>query len=599
VRRAPWAAVVLLAALAGCTTHPPPDDPPTPPPPPAPPASPAIIDGKWVPALRGATNCCNDEATPDLDEGLVDGWTLITPAALDRIKGPGTVNWTHLRLGPFSEIVDASLSAFSGRDAQRARLLQASVRRYGAGLEILDDARVAGLAAQERGIYVEWDVVDHWALATHGMNFYGDDCSVTHAAPPQRYLDWIKAVVEATWDLPGTYNLGNEGFRCRPLPEWERGLYDALKAALAAKGVSRPIGSTVTVSDTRTAFDYRTYHGWQIPPANWSRDIPAMLTETDNRSHDAAAWAALARAIEAAGHYVSIWRGPESWDSQNGAINAMPRLGEAWPPDDQPPPAPTTDCDGEPGPLTGTTEKTHGTAVNEVMRDLTGCPIGSTCLLGDIPQQTWFADVVKALRARGLCAGQHNPGHTDEIAVAADQWAKREGFHVFAGDDSPGPVPPGGARRVVVWSPGAARPTYFAPEVLPPPPPDPFGCPAPRPLRVWDDNRPHWKINAHQVNRVIDTTAVTVAQEPFCRAIGMSPMADGTLRAECPMRPEDWPVAGERLACERYIAEGDWVLDARNGASCVANPENSAQFFPNGGNCRLCNPAKSVCSGWF
>jgi hypothetical protein len=297
-----------------------------------------------VPDLRGATNCCNDEATPDIDEGLVDGWTLITPAALDRIKGPGTVNWTHLRLGPFSEIVDASLSAFSGRDAQRARLLQASVRRYGAGLEILDDARVAGLAAQERGIYIEWDVVDHWALATQGMNFFGDDCSVTHAALPQRYLDWINAVVEATWDLPGTYNLGNEGFRCRPWPEWERGLYDALKAALAAKGVSRPIGSTVTISDTRTAFDYRTYHGWQVPPASWSRDIPAMLTETDNRSHDAAAWAALARATEAAGHYVSIWRGPESWDSQNGAINAMPKLGEAWPPspDPTPPPPPST-----------------------------------------------------------------------------------------------------------------------------------------------------------------------------------------------------------------------------------------------------------------
>jgi hypothetical protein len=284
-----------------------------------PPDAPKIVAGKWVPFLRGATNCCDYDGTPDVDEGLADGWALVTEAALDRIVASGTVNWTHVRLGPFREPADIS--------ATLNRTLARSIRGYGPGPAILDDARASGLAAKARGVFVEWDVVDNWALVHSEWNFYGDNCSVTHAAPPARYLEWASAVVGATWDIPGTYNLGNEGFRCAPSEAWERGLYDALKAALAAKGVSRAVGSTVTINDKRTSFDYRTFHGWTVPPSGWSTDIPAMLTETDNDHYDAAAWTAFAGQMEARGMYVSIWRGPVSWSSHNASIAAMPKLG--------------------------------------------------------------------------------------------------------------------------------------------------------------------------------------------------------------------------------------------------------------------------------
>jgi hypothetical protein len=148
-----------------------------------------------------------------------------------------------------------------------------------------------------------------------------------------------------------------------------------------------------------------------------------------------------------------------------------------------------------------------------------------------------------------------------------------------------------------------------APPVDPPAPPPvvDYGCPAPRPDRVWtaetlppgwgsnEIGRPRWVINSKPHGVWVDTTAVTNRNEPYCRAIGMSPMADGTLRAGCPMRPDGH---AERVACERYVAEGDWVVVAEGGATCEANPDNSSMFRRTSasGSCRLCNPAQTVCS---
>jgi hypothetical protein len=141
--------------------------------------------------------------------------------------------------------------------------------------------------------------------------------------------------------MPVIYNLGNECSRCKPSEEWERGLYDAIKAALAEHGVDRPVGNTVKLSNVRVSLDYRTYHGFGPVPADWPRDIPTMLTESDNESHSPAEWAALARTTEARGGYLAVWRGPDSWDTHNGAINAMPKLGEPGP---EPEPPPPPDC---------------------------------------------------------------------------------------------------------------------------------------------------------------------------------------------------------------------------------------------------------------
>jgi hypothetical protein len=98
-----------------------------------------------------------------------------------------------------------------------------------------------------------------------------------------------------------------------------------------------------------------------------------------------------------------------------------------------------------------------------------------------------------------------------------------------------------------------------------------------------------------------DSTPVTRRQEPFCRAIGMSPDANGLPRAECPMRNE---IPGqpnpERVAVENWLLEGGPVRDSKNGQDCMPNnTTNAFAFLAGTGNCRICNTQKSTCSAWF
>jgi hypothetical protein len=125
-------------------------------------------------------------------------------------------------------------------------------------------------------------------------------------------------------------------------------------------------------------------------------------------------------------------------------------------------------------------------------------------------------------------------------------------------------------------------------------------CPAPLPPRVAGDGiTPAWKLKCHphQPAGTIDCTPTTIAQEPFCRHIGMSPMADGTLRAGCPVRPDGHP---DRPACEDFISGGGFRLEARGGAVCEHRDGNPLQFMvPQAGSCRLCSVDGTVCSDWF
>jgi hypothetical protein len=147
-----------------------------------------------------------------------------------------------------------------------------------------------------------------------------------------------------------------------------------------------------------------------------------------------------------------------------------------------------------------------------------------------------------------------------------------------------------------------------APPPVEPPPVVDYGCPEPRPARVWTAETlppgwgqdaigtPRWRLTGGPHGQWVDTTALVWRNEPHCRAIGMSPMADGTPRGECPPRPDGHP---DRLACERYLAEGEWVVVSDDGLPCERHPSNPAQFRARGGHCRLCNPALTVCSAGF
>jgi hypothetical protein len=261
------------------------------------------------------------------------------------------------------------------------------------------------------------------------------------------------------------------------------------------------------------------------------------------------------------------------------------------------------------------------------MRDLTGCSIGSDCRLGNTTSQQFFRAVIDGLRSRGICAGQHEPRFTDEIAVGANRSSKREGYHVFGGDDSDGPVPPGGTIRKVVWSPGAARPSYYGnaePPPVDPPPANPGSCSAPLPPKVWtagtlppnwgenEIGQPRWIIGCgpHPNGRVIDCSA-NVAPHAcgYCDSIGMGE-AGGQIRCGCPVRNECKPVdqtppqnfkCEERVACEQYLTGGTKLVkkDGFTGTCSFAN-SNPFQFEPSGGQCKLCSVEDPrVCGGWF
>ena len=100
------------------------------------------------------------------------------------------------------------------------------------------------------------------------------------------------------------------------------------------------------------------------------------------------------------------------------------------------------------------TDPSVDAAVNNAMAGLSGCSVGSVCVITGFPGttveeicQSWFAAVTEQLRAAGYCAGQHQEGGTDEIAVSQTGCTgKWFGYHIcnYAGGK-------------VVWNPGARR----------------------------------------------------------------------------------------------------------------------------------------------
>ena len=209
----------------------------------------------------------------------------------------------------------------------------------------------------------------------------------------------------------------------------------------------------------------------------------------------------------------------------------------------------------------------YAATVNTAMKEITGCDIGTDCPTGMTPDD-WMHAVIEKIKLTGLCAGRHvdtTPGGTDEIAVAAkctDPW---EGYKIYNY---------GGGK--VIWSPNANRPSWTITPghcsggpVEPPPVGD---CPLPHP----DLTRMKFKAVEH--NGILDTSWTTVNQEPYCREIGMSPMADGTLRAGCPVRPEGGEGSEERAPCEAELCDQKWEC---NGQSYPPYKGNAAQS-----NCR-------------
>lgn len=235
-------------------------------------------------------------------------------------------------------------------------------------------------------------------------------------------------------------------------------------------------------------------------------------------------------------------------------------------------------------------------------------------------QMQTLKDIATELRKAGVCAEQWS----DSVAIFAPDDLYEEWHAVYFGNGC------------IIDGPNAYKGAWpFAGEVPPVQPPTVYGCPPPQPERVWtvetlppgwgqdQIGQPRWKLNSSPHGAWIDTTAVTTRNNIYGEAIGMSPDANGTPRAGVPMRPEGPTRVEEcpeyipgpynltlsqcqsarngdnRVECERYIAEGTWITDSNDGQQCEQNPSNSAQFRARGGHCRLCNPAKTVCTDWY
>jgi hypothetical protein len=273
--------------------------------------------------------------------------------------------------------------------------------------------------------------------------------------------------------------------------------------------------------------------------------------------------------------------------------------GEGWQcPDPDPDPTPTPTPTPEPTPtptpapvcdfpqgvpeheFTGLpVSSEHASTVNEVMAEITGCNVGSRCVHGKSPQE-FMRLVVVALRERGLCAGQHITGHTDEIAVASSCEGVWEGYHnAYFGTPS-----------TVVWSPGGNRPAYqipssYCPDDPEPPPPPQFDCPDPVP----DRTRLELGLKKHSARKKSwDLTPKLSKVCAYCEAIGMGQMG-GHMRCGCPVRPEGHP---ERSACEQFVLGGlpRWFCDGVEIES-EANPYQA--ICP--GRVRGCNANLTLC----
>jgi hypothetical protein len=220
----------------------------------------------------------------------------------------------------------------------------------------------------------------------------------------------------------------------------------------------------------------------------------------------------------------------------------------------------------------------HAEVVNEVMAEITGCKVGSRCVHKKSPQE-FMQLVVVALRERGLCAGQHITGRTDEIAVSSDCEGVWEGYHITTW----------AAKPTVVWSPGSHRPAYKIPPSYctinhNPPPPIQLDCPDPVP----DVNSLRLDVKYHGRNKW-DLTPKLINVCRYCDDIGMG-YHGGEIRCSCPVRPEGHV---DRSACEQFVLGGDprWFCNNQEVES-TANPYQAVCV----GDVKACNSDLSICS---
>jgi hypothetical protein len=278
--------VLILALTLGCGGP----GKPTPIPTPTPVATPTppswqpsrIVSGRFEPPLIGAVVCCASGGP--VDEGLRDGWELITPEAAARLASFG-ISITHVRTGPYAPS-DPSYRSYE---------------------DLRDTAQMVGGLR----MMLEVTLIDGWVLR-HGLSAWGEDCEVTRHAPLPHHIEHVQNVVRATRGPHVIYEVGNEIGLCHPSEEWYAGVASAARAA----------GATIVGGDADYEFlDYLVVHGFRVPPAGAK---PVLHNESDNNPHSAQQWIDLIRAEREAGITPYYWAGPDS-DAQRQSVLSLIR----------------------------------------------------------------------------------------------------------------------------------------------------------------------------------------------------------------------------------------------------------------------------------
>ncbi len=207
--------------------------------------------------------------------------------------------------------------------------------------------------------------------------------------------------------------------------------------------------------------------------------------------------------------------------------------------------------------------------VNTVVRENTTCSGETDCVWGSEDPQKYIEITINELQRKGLCAGQHVSGVTDQVSVAAgcEIGVVWENYYVvnYGGVQHKARFnAPGDGWKIPVSCTGTV-------------PPVPTPTPTPTPTPGWSPPPPLGLILAHNagVNRpVIDATPKTKGTPEWCALWS-------TGGQNCPGGTEANP--GQRQAVEAIWGAGPtqtswtWTID---GSDCL----KSGACFLDGGN---------------
>ena len=219
--------------------------------------------------LLGAIVCC--------EEAKENGWPLVTLEALD-LFAAHRLNYTHCRLGPFTVAGEGRANdvGYVTTPDGRVDLEQLYEPFWGRG-------RTIAQHAQQRGIYVEFDLVDRW-VRQHGAsdlpfvdpwsahnNIQGLEAGglgIFRSAPKEIHERWIRKAVSELGEFESTlFQVGNEGFK-RFSAAWEVGVYDIVKDELRVQGLSDRLVATNTHDpELEGRLDYVTRHSREAQAA--------------------------------------------------------------------------------------------------------------------------------------------------------------------------------------------------------------------------------------------------------------------------------------------------------------------------------------------